>query len=261
MIDAHLNKTALQPPEIYIGRVGQEKFRLVICLSKGRGELGVVDLPQGDLCVRSPEVHFCSEDIFPELHLHAELKLGFGILDLCPRVGFLISCLFLIEIVRVGKDIVLAVRHDGEPAPATFVVELPHSGEDGNPGSRNRRLLRLGLCNRCIRRVRLFWLTARCFVVTAKTQGVVVDIRACFKTLGGIDRLRSAQHSNETGKQAARKKTKSVHTPSPYINSIYENMPALRQDFEANRPLFSQTADPLPCQILHRTENSSSRII
>jgi len=137
VVDANLNKTTFQPPEVYICRVGKEEFRLVICLSKGGGVLGVVNLPKGDLGVCSPQVHFCSEDIFPELHLQADLELGFGVLELRSRFGFFISLLLLREIVRVGEDVVLPVWHDGEPAPATLVVELPHPGEDGTPGRHN----------------------------------------------------------------------------------------------------------------------------
>jgi len=54
MVDANLNKTALQPQKVYIHRISEEEFGLVICFSKRRGELGVVDLPQGELCVCSP---------------------------------------------------------------------------------------------------------------------------------------------------------------------------------------------------------------
>ena len=200
-------------PEVRVGAVVEKDLGLVIRLAEGRGELRVVDLPEGDLRIGGPEVHVCAEDVLPELHLQAELEFGLGVLDLRSRVGRFVGLLFLGEVVRVREDVILPVRHDGEPVPAALIVELPHPGKDGGPGLRSGLCLRGRDRGRCSRCGRLFGPAPRRLVVAAKPQGIVVDCRARLIAPGRSGRRRATRHSGESGEQAARNKPVSIHTP------------------------------------------------
>ena len=114
VVEADLDEPAPhQAEDVRVGAVVEQGLRFVIRLAEGGGELGVVKLPERQLRVGEPEIQGQPEDVLPELHLEADLELDLGVIELRARVGRLEGLLLLVEVVRVGQDVVVPVGHDG----------------------------------------------------------------------------------------------------------------------------------------------------